>query len=513
MSAAPRRNVLFITSDQWRGDCLSALGHPCIKTPNYDALIEDGILFRNHYTVCTPCGPSRASLLTGMYLQNHRVVQNGAPLDNRHSNLARELRRAGYRPTLFGYTDTSLDPRAHDEATVIRHGYENMLPGFEEGMLLTDGDPQPWLRYLRVHGYQANNAADAYKAVDNYPHSESRGKCFVPSVVKDEHSQTAFLTKKVIEFVDAAEPGWCVHLSYLRPHPPFIASEPWNAHYHPIEVPRAVRAKQSNHESCDHPFMQYAIDKESLAWKDWADCDLGSEKYDRELRQLQALYFGLVSKVDHYLGILIRHLQVTGQYDNTLIVLTGDHGELLGDHWLLGKRCWFDSAFHVPLIIRDPDQPPTTLGTIETAFTESVDVMPTILDSLGLPIPRQCDGYSLAPYVRGEKPDNPRTELHWEYDFRDMVGAQSYEQWGIKNEQCQFNVIRNKRYKYVHFNRLPGLFFDLKKDPGEFNNVIADPQYAADVLAMTQKLLSWRMSNDERTLTNLQVTRIGILEH
>ncbi len=104
-------NVLFITADQWRGDCLSALGHPMVRTPNLDALAADGVLFDRHYANAAPCGPSRASLHTGMYLQNHRSGTNGTPLDARHTNWALEAATLGYDPVLFGYTDTSRDPR------------------------------------------------------------------------------------------------------------------------------------------------------------------------------------------------------------------------------------------------------------------------------------------------------------------------------------------------------------------------------------------------------------------
>ena len=100
-----RINVLFITVDQWRGDCLSILGHPTLKTPHLVALAADGVLFRNHYAQCVPCGPSRASLLTGMYMMNHRSVRNGTPLDARFTNLALEARKLGYDPGLIGYTD------------------------------------------------------------------------------------------------------------------------------------------------------------------------------------------------------------------------------------------------------------------------------------------------------------------------------------------------------------------------------------------------------------------------
>jgi arylsulfatase A-like enzyme len=106
-------NVLFITADQWRGDCLSVMGHRCLQTPHLDSLAADGILYKRHFAQASPCGPSRASLYTGMYLQNHRSVVNGTPLNARHTNVALEARKAGYDPALFGYTDVSADPRSH----------------------------------------------------------------------------------------------------------------------------------------------------------------------------------------------------------------------------------------------------------------------------------------------------------------------------------------------------------------------------------------------------------------
>lgn len=115
MSETAKGNVLFITIDQWRGDCLSAAGHPVLRTPIFDQLAADGVLFTKHYTQASPCGPARASLYTGMYLQNHRSGRNGMPLDARHTNLALEARKAGYEPVLFGYTDTSPDPRGRDQ--------------------------------------------------------------------------------------------------------------------------------------------------------------------------------------------------------------------------------------------------------------------------------------------------------------------------------------------------------------------------------------------------------------
>ena len=106
-----QKNVLLIVVDQWRGDTMGVLGHPCIRTPHLDALCADGVTFRQHFTQAAPCGPGRASLLTGLYMMNHRVVQNSVPLDMRHTNLALEMRQVGYEPALVGYTTTTPDPR------------------------------------------------------------------------------------------------------------------------------------------------------------------------------------------------------------------------------------------------------------------------------------------------------------------------------------------------------------------------------------------------------------------
>ena len=135
-------NVLFITADQWRGDCLSALGHRCVKTPNLDRLAGDGMLFARHYSQTTPCGPGRASLYTGLYLHNHRSVVNGTPLDARHTNVALEARKLGYDPALFGYTDAAPDPRVQVAGDPSLLSYEGVLPGMTpEGYL--GGNRQP----------------------------------------------------------------------------------------------------------------------------------------------------------------------------------------------------------------------------------------------------------------------------------------------------------------------------------------------------------------------------------
>ena len=513
MLPKPKLNVLLITADQWRGECLSGLGHPCVKTPHLDALIADGVGFRNHYSVCAPCGPSRTSLLTGMYMQNHRSVMNGTPLDQRHTNIALELNNAGYDPVLFGYTDTSLDPRHTPPELFSLHGYEGVLPGFTpECLLIRDLDP--WIDDLKAKGYHIPEGRhEIFKPIAGYPNSDDRGRTFPPPVFEADDSMTAFLTRRVTDYLSGRNEPWFVHVSYLRPHPPFSAPEPYNAMYDPDDVPRPVRASSAEEQARLHPWLASAL----FSYGDWHDpwmqSSMGSEDYDRDVLQVRATYYGLITKVDTAIGRLIALLKETGAYDNTLIVFTSDHGELLGDRWLFGKRGFYDEGYYIPLIIRDPSvEADGCRGLIEDKFTESVDVMPTILDWLGLDIPRQCDGASLLPFCRGARPAHWRTEVHWEYDFRDVGDSRVEQALGIGMDQCTLNVIMDHRYKYVHFTALPPLFFDRRDDPDETRNLAQDPDHAPRMNDYASKLLSWRMQNDERTLTGLKVTPEGVFE-
>ena len=158
-------NVLYITVDQWRGDCLGSVGHPIVQTPNLDRLAAEGVLFRRHFAQAAPCGPSRASLHTGQYLMNHRSVLNGTPLDSRFTNIALEARSRGYDPVLFGYTDASPDPRvlAADDPRLLT--YEGVLPGFRAVVDLNE-QLEPWGAWLRTLGYDGARRRGAHVRPD-----------------------------------------------------------------------------------------------------------------------------------------------------------------------------------------------------------------------------------------------------------------------------------------------------------------------------------------------------------
>ena len=494
------RNVLFITADQWRHECLSSLGHR-VSTPNLDALAASGVHFTNHYANAVPCGPSRASLHTGMYLQNHRSGTNGTPLDARHTNWALETRRAGHDPVLFGYTDTANDPRAFAPNDPILASYEGPLPGIRP-IIYMGTFPDAWAEWLEARGHDVPEPNwKFYTQKKDVPEYEDGGEFAAPLAIPAEEHDTVFMVNQVMDYIDEAADGFCVHLSLLRPHPPWVAPEPYNTLYPPGELDDLVRRETPQLEGEQHPFLAHYLSRPRVS----APADT------KKLLRMKSSYYGLMTEVDHNLGRLFDFLKARDLWDSTLIIFTSDHGEQMGDHWLLGKMGYFDASYHIPLIIRDPGSP-TQHGQRVSAFTENIDIMPTMLDWLGLQAPVQCDGLSLRPWLEGREPANWRQEAHWEFDFRDVAEGEAWEaELGVTQHQCTLNVLRDERYKYVHFTALPPLFFDLDNDPDEFVNRAGDPAYQSLVLEYAQRMLSWRMNHDEQTLTHIALTDNGVM--
>ena len=509
-----RPNVLFICADQWRGDCISALGHPNVKTPNLDALAADGVLFTSHFGQCTPCGPSRTSLLTGLYLMNHRSGRNGTPLDARHTNVALEARKAGYRPALFGYTDTSADPRGLDANDPALTTYESVMPGFEAALHLPD-EMEEWVADLVARGYDLPGGRhDVFKPKPGFDKPADRGFRYIPTVYPAEHSEAAFLTDAFLKWLSVRRDSpWFAHFVFLRPHPPLIAPEPYNAMVDPADVAMPARAASLEEEKRQHPMLAYELGRmsEPGRYDEHSPFDPVSAD-DLEIRQMRATYYGLIAEVDHHLGRIVEHLKATGEYDRTLIVVTSDHAEMLGEHHAWGKEIYFDQAFHLPLVIRDPRREADgTRGTKVDAFTEAVDIMPTILEWLDLPVPRPCDGCSLLPLIEGTTPQNWRQHVFFEHDFRTVATQKAETALGLSSDRCNYAVVRGRRYKYVHFAGLPPLLFDLENDPHEAENLAGRPEMAATVLACAQTMLDWRLSHADRTLTNMFITKDGLV--
>ncbi len=498
----PDRNVLFITLDQWRGDCLSALGHPLVETPALDALAAQGVLFANHWANAAPCGPSRACLYTGTYQHRNRSILNGTPLDARFTNVALLARASGYDPVLFGYTDTSVDPRTVPPGDPRLSSYEGVLPGFRA--IVEDpweeGSPA-WGRWLAAHGVDVPaNPHDLYEPMEGFPGAEEHGWTWAPARFHAELSQTTFLREELVSWLERnGDRPFFVHASFIRPHPPRRNPVGYHDLYPAEAVGPFVGCATPEEEGGIHPLGAIAM----------AIRGVGAPRDERERRQLRATYYGAQREVDDGLAHLFEYLRHSGLTDSTLVIVTSDHGEMGGDHWLLEKLGFWDESYHVPLIVVDPrPEADRGRGKKVDAVTESVDVLPTICEFMGADVPLQADGWSLAPLVRGEPtPEHWRDTSHFEWSFADPVNLRAETMFGIPMSHCALAVSRGPRHKYVQFAAgagvLPPLLFDLSADPGQTHNLLVDGGTGARAAAWeaTQELLQWQMRTAERTLS------------
>ncbi len=506
-----KRNVLFIVCDQLRADCVTGALAQHVKMPNIQALQNDAVTFTNHFSVTSPCGPARASLLTGLYAKNHRSVRNGAPLAEDITNLALEIRKNGYDPLLFGYTDTSRDPRGRDPDDPVLRNYEQVLPGFIECQEMSqDFGGDDWRADLVSKGYILPDPEDFYAPVSADPNRDTQ--LDDPAFYRAQDSDTAFLTNAFLRQIpDHSNSDWLALLTYIRPHPPLVAPEPYNRMYDPDDLPLPRRMDNIMQETAVHPFMHAAMEKPRIdgivrGFKRQLVAD-----DDATVQTLRAIYLGLASEVDAHIGRVVGYLKETGQYDDTVIIFTADHGESLGDHFMWGKENPYDTSFRVPLIIRDPDHP-NQHGTQIDAFTESVDVTPTILDLSGQLIPVTMDGASLVPMLQGKAPVTWRDHVYLELDFGEPDAPTVWQKaTGASFRAANLTILRETRFKLVHFNGgLPPLLFDLLADPHEMVNLAGDRAHSDTLLRLTQKLLSHRMSHGDTRLSDMKITPGGI---
>ena len=321
------KNVLFIVVDQLRADCLQGQLSAYVDLPNLRSLMDDAATFSRNHSVTNPCGPSRASLLTGLYAMNHRSVRNATPLRAGISNIALEARKAGYEPLLFGYTDTSADPRNRHPNDPHLQSWERPMDGFNQVVEMHQGSEcYPWRAHLRRNGYKLPEYCRFYAPTEI---DENRGpRPDDPAFYRAEDSDTAFLTNACIdELAVRADLNWLALLTYIRPHSPLIASAPYNRMYSPSSLPSTVRHETLEAEADLHPFVAANLTLDTInSLVEGYDARLDNERAE-DFQALRAVYLGLATEVDSHIGRIIDFLKSSGLYNTTLLVVTSDHGE------------------------------------------------------------------------------------------------------------------------------------------------------------------------------------------
>ena len=253
--------------------------------------------------------------------------------------------------------------------------------------------------------------------------------------------------------------------------------------YDPADMPPAARSEEELTPT--HPYLR------KLAHKALTD--------ELHLQEYRACYYGMITEVDDNMGLLFDAIEESGQWDDTLIIFSSDHGEHLGDHYIMSKGQFHDGGMRIPYIIKDPSpEADATRGQVMSHFLESIDSAPTLMEALGEPIPDRFQGRSLLGLLRGDREYEPREEIHYEFDYRGR-------RWAGENPDPDVHVlwvVRDREFKYVYFadEEMPTILFDLTTDPDELTNVAGRPEYAAAELRYSHKLLRWRMKNEDQRM-------------
>lgn len=438
-------NILFIVLDQLRADCVFGKLAQYVPTPNLDNFRAQSTSFLNHYTVTAPCGPARASLLTGLYAGSHGVRRNGDPLSHKITNIALETRKLGYEPLLFGYTDSMPDPETHHRNDPVLRSYEGVMPGFREIVEMRFEDGFEWPAYLRSKGYPIDLPVD--RAALYRPQN---GKLGGEAMYRAEDSDTAYLTNETIKQLGIRQGhgAWFAHVTYIRPHPPLVAPAPYNTLIDPLTLPEPIpREAAPNHPFFDAWFSEPGNFGLYHGYDGRADAITGDVA-----QLLRATYLGLLAEVDDHLGRLLDWLDQSGQAGETLVIVTADHAEMLGDYGMWGKASILPQAYHVPLMIRLPEQPP---GRPVEDFSESIDLAPTILEWAGGGVQPTFQGSSLMPWLRGDTPSSWRGSAFMEAKFGNESPVNRFDRHfpSLEAEMYQHKEERRITFK----GRLPEL--------------------------------------------------------
>ncbi|GLT10955.1 phosphonate monoester hydrolase [Sulfitobacter porphyrae] len=506
---AKPKNILFIMFDQLRWDYLGCYGHPHLKTPNIDRIAARGVRFDNARIQSPLCGPSRMSTYTGRYVHSHGASWNNVPLKVGERTMGDHLRDLGMGCWLVGKTHMAADaegmrrlglaPDSVIGARVAECGFDiwerddGMRPEGPDGFY-DPGGALKYNDYLRDKGYDSDNPWHDYANSGIDDEGNVLSGWFLensdrPANIREEDSETPYLTRRGIEFIEAqGDQPWCCHLSYIKPHWPYIVPDPYAGMYGPEHFLPPVRSDAER--ETDHP-----------VFKGFQNAPVGKAFARDDIRdKVVTAYMGLIKQCDDQMGVLFDWLEKTGRMEDTMIVITSDHGDFLGDHWLGEKTFFHDASVKVPMIIYDPsDAADATRGTTSDALVECIDLAPTFVDVAGgdaSALDHILEGHSLLPLLRGgAAPARDYSICEYDYSATPLAGR-----LGLHPDQSRMFMVADHRWKMIHFEsgHRP-MLFDLQADPNELYDLGGRAEHAETIAEMYIKLNTWARRPSART--------------
>jgi choline-sulfatase len=444
-------NILLILSDQHAFNVSGPYGHPIVQTPNLDRLAAEGVVFENNYCNSPICVPSRMSLMTGQHLRNNGIWDNGVPLPSDKVTWAHQLKSAGY--------DVVLSGKMHFRGLDQLHGFRAQLAYDINAQNLPK--IRDWDEVL-----EQREPSTAIKA------ETGRSK-----EIDADDAVTVAALDYLRDSVHQDRP-WALVVGYVAPHPPFVVPQKYLDMYPPEDMDLPIIPE-------GHLENLHVAYQRQMAWRGWRPGGIS----DENIRRARAVYYGLTTYLDDQIGMLLDALDETGQRENTIIIYMSDHGEMLGEHGLWYKCDFYEQSAHVPLIISAPG----ISGQRISLVTSNVDVTATLLDLAGVESISPIDGNSLIPLIMG-------TAKGWKNEaLSEFYADGSTRPWAM---------LRQGQYKLIYSHEDPLELYDLKADPGEFNNLAKNPDYQDVVERLRASLLArWDPQELDRRIRQSQKER------
>ncbi|HDZ21375.1 hypothetical protein LCGC14_0431840 [marine sediment metagenome] len=460
-----RPNILWLCSDQQRFDTLGVYGNSFARTPNLDGLAAEGVLFEHAYCQNPVCTPSRASFLTGRYPRTCRTRQNGQSIPADEVLVTKLLHDAGYVCGLSGklHLSACFPEVCTGTERRIDDGYDEFHWSHHPG---DDWPTNEYFHWLREKGA-------------TFTREKFDGEQYVETSVPEAHHQTTWCAQKAVNFIEASsrfDHPWLFSVNFYDPHHPFDPPREYLERY----LDRLDEIPLPNYtpgELDDKPPFQDRDSHGAYCSPDAFDRD---HINDRSHRLIRAAYWAMCDLLDHQVGRILEALDRTGQRDNTIVIYSSDHGEMLGDHGIYLKGPYlYDPAVRVPLIVSMPSA--ITKNIRSEALVELVDIAPTLMAAAGLDVHPGMQGRSLWPLLTGRAdPAHHRDDIYCEC-YNSVVRR--------REPKAYTTMVRTATHKLSAVHGLDcGELYDLQADPAETHNLWNSPAHADIKTAMLKRL-------------------------
>lgn len=461
LSGKPKRpNLLFLWTDQHRADSVPWAGNAAVDAPALASLAEQSFVFHRAYVTQPVCTPSRASILTGTWPHNHGAIVNHIPL-RKDLNTVAERVSSGYVNAYYGKWHLGDEIRA-------QHGFDDWI-SIDDSYWEDYTDPEDKHRFSDYYHFLMEKGFPPDDEEENP--GEAVFSRYLAAALPEQYTKVSFLADRAEEFLRERKDGkpFTLHVSALEPHPPTYG--PLNGEFDPDEMPTgpAFAVPVDDDASVLHRGV-----RDRLKEKGFKNHPIETEG---DFRRLKANYYGLVKMVDNAYSRVLQALFESGQAENTIIVYTSDHGDMVGDHALMDKSVFYEGATRVPLTIHVPWLSQKRVD-IEPLFSQ-IDLFPTLLGLMGLPITDDIDGQSRATQLEDGTGDwDKRIIVEWNDPARPDEAGRSV----VTDDGWKLNLYRTG---------VPELF-NLNTDPGELKNLAQKSTHRKRVAAMRNDLKAWQ---------------------